>query len=150
NTHRTNTPTPIGTKIVAAGFQHLGIGEMGGRLPLALVSLLALLATYYLGRALLRPRAALIGAIALGTMPTFLFGARQLTSAAPGVLALALALGGLSRLAWPVAGEGVPGLIVAAIAAVAGLWGGHATCGLLVGVIAPLAAVGIALALDRK
>lgn len=150
NPHRSNTPVAVGTKIVAAGFSHIGIGEMGGRLPLALVSLLAMLATYYLGRALLRPRAALIGAIALGTMPAFLFGARQLTSAAPGVLALALALGGLARLAWPLADEGAPGLLIAALAAAAGLWGGHATSGLLVGVIAPLAAIGIALALDRK
>jgi hypothetical protein len=144
--HRLNQPPPALTvRLVAEGFRLLGVGEVGGRLPLALVSLLAILCTYYLGRAVYRPRAALLGAIAMSTMPAFLFGGRQLTSGAPAVLGLALALGGLARLAWPPADSTLLGRLGAAVAAAIGLFIGHQACGLLVGILAPLAAIAIAL-----
>jgi 4-amino-4-deoxy-L-arabinose transferase-like glycosyltransferase len=144
--HRLNQPPPALTvRLVAEGFRLLGVGEVGGRLPLALVSLLAILCTYYLGRAVYRPRAALIGAIAMSTMPAFLFGGRQLTSGAPAVLGLALALGGLARLAWPPGESTLIGRLTAAAAATLGLFIGHQACGLLVGILAPLAAIAVAL-----
>jgi 4-amino-4-deoxy-L-arabinose transferase-like glycosyltransferase len=143
-------PPSLTVRFVEEGFRLIGIGELGGRLPLALCSLLAILCTYYLGRALLRPRGALLGAVALATMPSFLFGARQLTSGAPGVLALALALAGLARLSWAPADERPLGRAAAALAALAGLALGHAASGLLVGVIAPILTIATALlATDR-
>ncbi len=59
------------------------------------------MAVYWAGAGLLRPRAALLATLALGTMPLFVLEARQLTSDAPLIAALALALGALGRFAWP-------------------------------------------------
>ena len=59
------------------------------------------MAVYWAGRGLLRARAALLATLALGTMPLFVLEARQLTSDAPLIATLALALGGLGRFAWP-------------------------------------------------
>ena len=56
------------------------------------------MAVYWAGRGLLRPRAALLATLALGTMPLFVLEARQLTSDAPLIAALALALGGARPL----------------------------------------------------
>ena len=56
------------------------------------------MAVYWAGRSLLRPRAALLATLALGTMPLFVLEARQLTSDAPLIATLALALGGARPL----------------------------------------------------
>ena len=144
--HPSPLPQPLAVLLVAQGFRALGVGELGGRLPLALVSLLALLFTYYAGRAVMRPRAALVGALALLTMPSFLLGARQLTSGAPALLGLVLALGGLAHAAWPPAGRGPAARLFAVVVAGAGLALGVRASGLLVGAVVPLGAIGVALA----
>jgi len=87
------------------GITIFGPTEMGARLPIALTAVGALMAVYWAGRSLLRPRAALLATVALGTMPLFVFQARQLTSDAPLIATLALALGGLGRFAWPPDGK---------------------------------------------
>ena len=88
-----------------SGIRIFGPSELGARLPIALAAVGALLAVYWAGRSLLRPRAALLATLALGTMPLFVLEARQLTSDAPLIAALALALGGLGRFAWPPDGK---------------------------------------------
>jgi hypothetical protein len=122
----------------AAGIAVFGPSELGARLPLALAAVLALLAVYWAGTSLLRPRAALLATVALGTMPLFIFEARQLTSDAPLVAALALALGGLGRYAWPPDGRRrsrdlLIGLVGMALGELAG--------GAMIGVLLPALAI---------
>ncbi len=139
------TPVAFNTGLTSLGFASQGISELGGRLPFAVCSLLALVAVYYAGRAIMRPRAALLSAIAFATMPSVLFGGRQLTSAAPLTLAVTLALGGLAHCLWPRAGSNPVARVLGALVAAAGLGLGHAAGGLLPGVLAPLLAVTVAL-----
>lgn len=131
---------------VAAGFRYLGVGELGGRLPIALLSLLALLATYYAGAALVKRRAALLGAAALATCPGFLLGARQLTSNTPLILGTALALGGLARAAWPAPETSALRRGVDFILGLVGLGLGLGSAGALVGVLPAVAAIAIGVA----
>ncbi len=135
----------LNTWLIAEGFRRFGIGEIGGRLPLALCSIFAVLAGYYAGRAVLRPRAALLGALAMATMPGLVLGARQLTSGAPLTLCSTLAVGGLAHMLWPRASSGIGQRAFALVAALFGLAGGLFAAGALQGVVAPLLAVGVAL-----
>jgi 4-amino-4-deoxy-L-arabinose transferase-like glycosyltransferase len=134
-------PPSLTILMVAEGFKAMGVGEVGGRLPLALLSLLTLLIAYFVGRATLRPRAAFLGALALVTMPSFLFGARQLTSGVPLLLASALSVGGLVYLLWPPKGTNAAVRVLGFAAAAAGIYLGIRSGGVLVGGIAPLTAV---------
>jgi hypothetical protein len=131
--------------LVALGFKYLGVGELGGRLPIALIALAGVLATYYAGAALVGRRGAFIGALALACSPGFLFGGRQLTSNAPLVLGAALAVGGLARAAWPATGTSTIGRALDLVLGLVGLLVGHAAGATLVGVAAPIAAVTCAL-----
>lgn len=144
-THQLGHP-PATVALVAAGFKTVGIGELGGRLPIALVALFAVLACFYAGSGLIRRRGALLGSFVLATTPAFLLGARQLTTNAPLLLGTALAVGGLARLAWPIEGAPPPLRLVDAALALLGLFIGQESAGVLVGVVAPLATVAVALA----
>lgn len=137
---------PATVALVSAGFKLFGVGELGGRLPIALLSLLAVLACFYAGSSLIRRRGALLGSFVLATTPAFLLGARQLTTNAPLILATSLAVGGLARLAWPP--EGSPSWMrpVDALLAAIGLWLGYVSGAIFLGVVAPLATVAVALA----
>ena len=136
---------PATEALIAAGFRALGVGELGGRLPIALVSLLALLACFYAGSGLIRRRGALIGSFVLATAPAFLLGARQLATNAPLILGTALAVGGLARACWPPADAPPLARVLDALLAALGLFIGFVSGALLLGVVAPLAAVAIAL-----
>ena len=132
---------------VAAGFKLLGVGELGGRLPIALGSLAALAAAYYAASAFLGKRAALFGTLALATTPGFLLGARSLVTQTPLILGVTLAIGGLARAAWPdpdvAPGRRALDLLLAMI----GLVLGQLSAGIVVGVLAPLVTVTVALGL---
>ena len=129
---------PLGTILSALGIRLFGASEIGARFFIALSALGALMAVYWAGAGLLRRRAAVLATLALGTMPLFVMEARQLTSDAPLIAALALALGGFGRLAWPPDGrrrgrDATLGLFGLAVGVYAG--------GLLVGALLPLAAL---------
>jgi 4-amino-4-deoxy-L-arabinose transferase-like glycosyltransferase len=132
---------PLLVWIVAAGFKLLGVGELGGRLPIAVTAVLALLATYYAGAPLVGRRGALLGTVALATTPAFLLGARMLTSDAPTYLGAALAVGGLARATWPEPGTSTGRRALDLLLGVFGLVIGQLSTGLVVGVISPVAAV---------
>lgn len=85
----------------ALGVKLLGPTELGVRLFGALAAIGALMATYWAGTGLFRRRAALLAVLTLGSTATFALSARQLVSNMPLIAALALALGGLGRFAWP-------------------------------------------------
>ena len=135
---------PATVWLVAVGFKLFGVGELGGRLPVAFCSLLTLLSVYYAGAPLVGRRAALIGSFALATTPTFLLGARQLTTFGPSMLAATLAIGGLAHATWPEAGTSLARRVVDLLLAAVGLTIGFFSSGLLVGVLAPVGAVTLA------
>ena len=143
-THTIGRP-PATVSLVATGFRLFGIGELGGRLPIAITSLFAVLACFYAGSSLIRRRGALLGTFVLATTPAFLLGARQLTTNAPLLLATSLAVGGLARLCWPREGSSPAMRAVDALLAAAGLFIGFTSGALLLGVVAPLATVAVAL-----
>lgn len=126
----------------ALGMRIFGVGEFGGRISDGLFGILAILAVYWAGIGLFRRRAAVLGALALGSMPLFLLEARQLTSDMPLVAGLALAMGGLGRYAWPAEGvRRLRDLLVAGVGLVIGLFSG----GALLGVALPCLAFSFAI-----
>src|SRR5450432_2487906 len=133
---------PLDLSLAALGIKIFGASELGARLFFALTALGALMAVYWAGAGLLRRRAGLLATLVLGTTPIFVLEARQLTSDAPLMAGLALALGGLGRYAWPPGGRRrlvdlAVGTIGLAVGALAG--------GALSGVVLPLLALVAAL-----
>jgi hypothetical protein len=129
--NRRFTPEPpLDLACNALGMRIFGVGEFGGRISDGLFGILAILGVYWAGLGLFRQRAAVLGALALGSMPLFVLQARQLTSDMPLVAGLALAMGGLGRYAWPAGGARRPrDLIVAGAGLVIGLFSGGALLG---------------------
>jgi len=126
----------------ALGIKLFGASELGARLPIALSAVGALMAVYWAGRSLLRARAALMATMALGTMPLFVLEARQLTSDAPLIATLALALGGFGRFAWPPDGRRHERDLVIGIAGVViGVYAGGALLGFVLPVLAIVASL---------
>ncbi len=96
---------PLGPFLAAVGIKIFGARELGARLPSALMALLTLMAVYWAGAGIFRRRAGLLSTLALGSMTMFVLEARQLTSDAPVMAAMALSIGGLGRYAWPESGQ---------------------------------------------
>jgi len=88
---------PLDLFVSALGMRIFSVGEFGGRLGNGLFAILAILAVYWAGLGLFRRRAAILSALALGSLPLFVLESRQLVSDMPLVAGLALALGGLGR-----------------------------------------------------
>ncbi len=137
---------PLDLSLAALGIRLFGASEWGARFFFALSAVASLMAVYWAGAGLLRRRAGLLATLALGTMPLFVLEARQLTSDAPLIAGLALALGGLGRYAWPADGRrrwldlgaGLAGLAIGALAG-----------GALSGVVLPVLAMALALLIGR-
>ena len=121
---------PLDLVLSAVGMRILSVGELGGRIGNGLCAILAILAVYWAGLGLFRRRAAVLSALALGSIPLFVLEARQLISAMPLVAGLALALGGFGRYAWPADGtRRIRDLVVAAAGLLMGLLSGGAMLG---------------------
>jgi hypothetical protein len=121
--------------LAALGIKLFGASELAARLPIALLGVGALMAVYWAGTGLFRARAALLGTLVLGTMTMFVLEARQLTTDVPLMAALALAMAGLGRYAWPASGKRRPRDLAAGVA---GLAVGYLGGGALAGVVLPL------------
>jgi len=133
---------PLDLVVTALGMRVFSVGEFGGRIGNGLVAILAIFAVYWAGLGLFRRRAAVLAALAMGSLPLFVFEARQIASDMPLVAGLALALGGLGRYAWPPDGaRRLRDLGVAAVGLLMGLLSG----GALLGVALPCLALGGAL-----
>lgn len=129
---------------VALGFKLFGLNDWSGRLPLALWSLLGLLATYVLVRRLLDRRAAPFAVLVLASCPLYFLQARTMLGDAVTMAALAIACAGMGLVTfddrlrplsvawWAALGAGVLGLL-----------SGFGSRGLLLGVAVP--ALGVAL-----
>src|SRR4029077_2935980 len=116
--------------------------EQGARIFITLSAIAALMAVYWAGAGLFRRRAALLSTLVLGTMTLFVLEARQLPSDAPLIAALALALGGLGRYAWPPDGRRRGRDLLVGVAALAvGEYAGGALLGVLLPALAVTAGV---------
>ncbi len=103
---QTRTRPPFTEWAVARGLDRVNSDEVdamesGARRPLALVGLLALMLTYFLGARLGSRRAGLIAGLALVATPLWVFQSRQLTSDIGAVAGNAAMMLGLLGLAWP-------------------------------------------------
>jgi hypothetical protein len=127
--------TRLDLVLAALGIKIFGPSELGARLPIALSAVGALMAVFWAGTGLFRTRAALLGTLVLGSMTMFVLEARQLTTDVPLIAALALAMGGLGRYAWPASGRRRPSDLAAGVA---GLAVGYLAGGALAGVVLPL------------
>jgi 4-amino-4-deoxy-L-arabinose transferase-like glycosyltransferase len=125
-----------------------GDKELGARLPLALLGILAVLATFFLGRRLGSPRAGLLSALTLLAFPLTVFQSRQLMSQIGLAAGSALTVLGLVGLAWPARGAdgrhapwryAVDAALVLAGAAVS-----YLSAAALMGIVVPFGAVGLA------
>jgi len=129
---------PLDLILGAIGMRVFSVGEFGGRVGNGLCSILAVLAVFWAGLGLLRRRAAILSALALGSLPLFVLESRQIVSDMPLVAALALALGGFGRYAWPADGvRRLRDLIIACAGLVMGLLSG----GALLGIVLPCLAL---------
>jgi len=121
--------------------------EWGARLPLALLGLLALMATWYLGFRLGGARAGLLASLILLTFPLFLLQSRQLTSDIGAITGSTMLMAGLAGLAWPADGRARHRLwfygIDAALVAAGSLLAFEAT-GALLGLVPAVAATALA------
>jgi hypothetical protein len=112
----------------------MGANELGARFLNTLTAIGTLLAVYWAAAGMFRRRAALLSTLALGSMTIFTLESRQLTSDAPAMLGLALAMGGLGRYAWPASGK--RRLLDLAIGCL-GMLVGYLAAGALIGVAVP-------------
>ena len=135
-------PITWGTKL-------FGVSELGGRMPMLALALLGLVAMLGLGKALRRERAATLGGFALLTMPAFFLSARQVSLTLVPMLAQILAVTGLTLLGWPRRERLVLELGLGTVLTAVGLGLGLLSCGGPLGVIAPLLAVALTLALSE-
>ncbi len=156
-TAKATSGPPLTEWLVAEGIDHISGNELGARLPLALLALATLLATFYLGRRLGGPRAGLIAGLVLLSCPLFLLQARQLTSDLGAIAGSTFIMLGLVGLGWPAGGRAKRPLwlypVDLALVVVGAVLSYYAAAALL-GLVAPLAAAGLACATaliaDRK
>jgi Dolichyl-phosphate-mannose-protein mannosyltransferase len=134
----TQAGKPLGPFLEALGIKIFGASELGARIFIALMAVGALMAVYWAGVGMFRRRAALLSTLVLGSMTLFVLEARQLTSDAPLMAALALALGGLARWAWPASGRRRLGDLAVGLL---GLAVGYLAGGALTGVVLPALAL---------
>jgi hypothetical protein len=139
------TKPPLTLFLVAQSMKLGGVSEFSARLPLALLGLIAALATYAIGARLRRPRAGLYAALVLLSSPLFIFESRQLTSDVATLACHAVAMVGLVGLVGPANGRYHPvWTTIDVLLAFIGLRAGFYAAGLLVGVCVPLIGASVA------
>jgi hypothetical protein len=133
--------------LLALSFKLLGVNELAGRLPIALVSVLALLIAYRVGRRLLSEKVGLGAAFVLATTPCFIFQSRLIASDVLFYASLLASAGGLAAYLFPASGR--RSLFDLALGGL-GLLAGFLSRGLVLGAGFPLAAFAITVALSAR
>ena len=118
--------------------------DLGARLPLALLGLIALVAAFFLGQRMASPRAGLLTALVLVTFPLFLLQSRQLMSDIGAVTGSALIVLGLVGVAWPTEGRPVWLYVVDALLIAVGACLSYLAAAALLGIFVPFAAFAVA------
>jgi len=133
---------PLDLAANALGMRVFGVGEFGGRISDALFGVLAILGVYWAGLGLFRRRAALLGALALGSMPLSCCKRASSLRTCHWWPGWRLSMGGLGRYAWPAGGvRRWRDLLVAGVGLLLGLLSG----GSLLGVALPCLAFSFAI-----
>lgn len=147
---RASREPPLHSWVMAQGMRVIGGDkELGARLPLALLGLVTVVATFFLGRRLASPRAGLLSALILLSFPLLVFQSRQLMSDIGTAAGGTLAVLGLVGLAWPAGhdGRGRPApwryAVDAALVIVGASMSFYAAAALR-GLVVPFGAVGLA------
>jgi hypothetical protein len=164
-TSPTSRQPPLLAWSMAQGMRIVGGDkELGARLPLALLGLVTVLATFFLGRRLASPRAGLLSALILLSFPLLVFQSRQLMSDVGTAAGSTLAVLGLVGLAWPTGDDARGGrarpawrYAIDAALVIAGAAISFYAAAALRGLVVPFGAVGLAclaalaaLAADRE
>jgi hypothetical protein len=136
---------------IALGFKLFGLHVWAGRLPLAVWGTAGVLATYAFVARLVDKRAGLYSAIALSTMPLYFVNARTMLGDVVTMASVAMSFGGLAVAVFdrdedgPTApGYRAPWLLMGLV----GLAAGFESRGGVLGVAAPLLAIGAAWAIS--
>jgi len=146
---RKDSHAPLRRYMVKTGIDTLGVSELGARFPFFLLALLAVLGTYFLGVRIRSPEAGAMAALILITCPLFVFQARQLSdelgALTGGCLMLLGAIGVCSptkaaRALWL---YGLDALLIVVGASLS-----YYSSGFLVGFLAPLGAIALAVAVS--
>jgi hypothetical protein len=147
-----HTPEPpLDLVLSAIGMKVFSVGEFGGRIGNGLCAILAILAVYWAGLGLFRRRAAVLSALALGSLPLFVLESRQIVSDMPLIAGLALSLGGFGRYTWPPDGKRRwLDLGVAAIGLALGLFAGGALLGMVLPCLALFGALVVGFGLQPR
>ena len=140
---------PLTDALVKKGLGALGTSEFGARFPFVILALITALITFFLGGRVRSARAGLIAAGILLACPLFVFQARQITSELGAMAGGALMLLAAVGLCSPKEGGRSP-LLYALDAAYLVIGSGLAyySSGFFVGVIAPVSAIAVAVALS--
>jgi hypothetical protein len=128
---------------MALGFKYFGLHDWSGRVPLALIGLLGVLATYGFMSRLVDRRAGVFSAAVLISSPLYFVQARTMLGDVVPMAALAMSFGGLLVASSDTRAPTVQRLLWLAIG-VLGLALGFASRGALVGVVIPALSVGVA------
>jgi 4-amino-4-deoxy-L-arabinose transferase-like glycosyltransferase len=128
----------FGERLAALSWSLLGRSETTARLPSAILAFLSVLVIYLTALRLAGARAAIYAALIFSSAPVLLLHGRQLTSGAPLLFGEACALAGLALIAFDTGrSSAVTGAVLAALGAIVGCL----ASGLLIGVVAPAAAI---------
>ncbi len=136
---------PMQGWLVKKGISIFGVSEFGARSLFFLLALFTALATFALGNRLRGPKAGLISAIVLIACPLFLFQSRQLNSEMGAMAGGVFLLLGSVGLASPLPGRPLWKSALDAVLLFAGAAFGYYSAGFLIGVLAPLGAIALAL-----
>jgi 4-amino-4-deoxy-L-arabinose transferase-like glycosyltransferase len=128
---------------MALGFKLFGLRETAGRAPLALFGVIGVLCTYNFVARLVDKRAGVFAAIALLTMPLYFVQARTMLGDITTFAALAASFGGLAVAVFDRKEATVARLANLAVGLL-GLFAGYESRGVLIGLVVPLLAIGLA------
>ncbi len=158
---QSSTPRPRFLLLpLTLGIRYLGLSELGGRVPMLLLGLITLLALYGFAQWLTRTSAEpassadppggagpILSGLVLLSTPLFFLSARHVSVTLLPMLAHILAVFGLALLVCPHPARRIRDLLLGSVLSGLGLCAGFLGTGALLGVVAPLATLTVALAL---
>lgn len=134
---------------IKLGLAWFGPGELGARLPIAMLAVLLLSTLVLHGSMHRRVRASLLSALVLATTPMLFLSGRQASLNLLPMLAQLLSVTGLFALCWPRPDRKAIDVPVGVLLSICGLGLGLLTTGSLIGLVVPALALAASLFLAR-